>query len=80
MAGILVALGGDDGLPARQRLVAPAYGALFATIGAAAPGGLRPDGTRPRWAGWWGLPLGTVLWWAATYGPVKAAVGRAVRR
>ncbi len=80
VAAVLVVLGADEELPARQRLVAPAYGVYLATIGTAAQGGLRPDGTRPRRAGAWGLALGTLLWWAATYGPVRAAVGRAVRR
>ncbi|WOP19478.1 DUF5808 domain-containing protein [Raineyella sp. LH-20] len=75
----LAALGSDRRLPPGQRLVTPAYATLLAGIGAAALTGLRPDGSRSTWAGWWGLPLGTALWWAATYGPVRATVDHAVR-
>jgi len=78
-AATLAALGADRELSPGQRLVAPAYATLFAGIGAASLTGLRPDGSRSKWSGWWGLPLGTALWWAATYGPVRAAVDRAVR-
>ncbi|QGF23198.1 DUF5808 domain-containing protein [Raineyella fluvialis] len=77
-AGALARLGADRRLPAGQRLVAPAYATFLATIMAAAMAGVRKDGERPRGAGWWGLPLGTLLWWASTYGPVTTAVSDTV--
>lgn len=78
LGSALAAAGSSRRLPPRQRLVAPAYATLFAAVTATDLAALRTDGTKPRSAGGWGLAAGTALWFASTYGPVRAAVRRRV--
>lgn len=78
LGSALAAAGASPRLPPRQRLVAPAYATLFAAVTAADLAAVRRDGSKPRSAGWWGLAAGTALWFASTYGPVRAAVRRRV--
>lgn len=78
LGSALAAAGASPRLPPRQRLVAPAYATLFAAVTAADLAAVRRDGSKPRSAGGWGLAAGTALWFASTYGPVRAAVRRRV--
>lgn len=79
LAASLAAAASAPGLPPRQRLVAPAYASLLASVIAADRGALRPDGSTPLAAGGYGLLVGSALWFASTYGPVRAVVRRRVR-
>ena len=78
LGSALAAAGSCRRLQPRQRLVAPAYATLFAAITAADLAAVRRDGSKSRSAGGWGLVVGTALWFASVYGPVRAAVRRRV--
>ena len=78
LGSALAAAGSSGRLPPRQRLVAPAYATVFAAVTAADLAAVRRDGSKSRSAGGWGLAGGTALWFASTYGPVRAAVLRRV--
>lgn len=79
LASTLAAAASTPGLPPRQRLVAPAYATLLASVVAGDRGAVRQDGSTPLAGGGYGLLVGAALWFASTYGPVRAVVRRRVR-